>query len=241
MIRVRAGLLCADRSDGRGPCGLPTQELVPLAVELLEVDQGPVLTTAGGSDTTSASSIPWSRPTPLQFTNRKVPNIRRSSSRNDAALSCPGGAVDIEAAAQGARAARPGPRLSSEPATPDQRQPLPPTLLMSASLPPSSASGYLLVSPMPENDGASTRRRVTRGDRRRTRTGRHSACQARAAPMPAPSRPRDLADRRVPAAALDIAADQRIRLEQSWFTISGCDLRKHKQSRCQLAIGQRQL
>ncbi len=45
MIRVRAGISYAlTEAMDEGHCGLPTEELVPLAVELLEVDKGPVLT-----------------------------------------------------------------------------------------------------------------------------------------------------------------------------------------------------
>ena len=45
MIRVRAGISYAlTEAMDEGHCGLPTEELVPLAVELLEVDKGLVLT-----------------------------------------------------------------------------------------------------------------------------------------------------------------------------------------------------
>ena len=45
MIRVRAGISYAlTEAMDEGHCGLPVEELVPLAVELLEVDQGLVLT-----------------------------------------------------------------------------------------------------------------------------------------------------------------------------------------------------
>src|SRR6185369_14106688 len=45
MIRVRAGISYAlTEAMDEGHCGLPTAELAPLAVELLEVDQGLVLT-----------------------------------------------------------------------------------------------------------------------------------------------------------------------------------------------------
>jgi len=45
MIRVRAGISYAlTEAMDEGHCGLPTEELAPLAVELLEVDQGLVLT-----------------------------------------------------------------------------------------------------------------------------------------------------------------------------------------------------
>ena len=45
MIRVRAGICYAlTEAMDEGHCGLPTEELAPLAVELLEVDQGLVLT-----------------------------------------------------------------------------------------------------------------------------------------------------------------------------------------------------
>ena len=45
MIRVRAGISYAlTEAMDEGHCGLPTEELVPLAVDLLEVDKGLVLT-----------------------------------------------------------------------------------------------------------------------------------------------------------------------------------------------------
>ena len=45
MIRVRAGISYAlTEAMDEGHCGLPTDELVPLAVELLEVDKGLVMT-----------------------------------------------------------------------------------------------------------------------------------------------------------------------------------------------------
>src|SRR5208337_3697294 len=45
MIRVRAGISYAlTEAMDEGHCGLPSEELVPLAVELLEVDKGLVLT-----------------------------------------------------------------------------------------------------------------------------------------------------------------------------------------------------
>ena len=45
MIRVRAGISYAlTEAMDEGHCGLPIEELVPLAIELLEVDQGLVLT-----------------------------------------------------------------------------------------------------------------------------------------------------------------------------------------------------
>ena len=45
IIRVRAGISYAlTEAMDEGHCGLPTEELVPLAVELLEVDKGLVLT-----------------------------------------------------------------------------------------------------------------------------------------------------------------------------------------------------
>jgi len=40
MIRVRAGSLCPDRGYGRRPLRLPTEQLIPLGVELLEVPEG---------------------------------------------------------------------------------------------------------------------------------------------------------------------------------------------------------
>ena len=45
MIRIRAGISYAlTEAMDEGHCGLPTEELVPLAVDLLEVDKGLVLT-----------------------------------------------------------------------------------------------------------------------------------------------------------------------------------------------------